>query len=167
MESTDKPSQESGKTVPESESQVPAVVVMVTSKQTEFIPIPLPAKFNYSPAFIYFVVGLSVAGLYSLLSLMCSAFAISKPSASTKILFLFAILDALMAGIVASATGAAASIAYVGLKGNSHVYWLKICNIYDKFCRHIGSSVAVSLFASIILVLLVALSTYSLYRRSC
>ncbi|XP_077219231.1 CASP-like protein 1D1 [Tasmannia lanceolata] len=187
---------DSGKTVPESQvivttppinlfmadfslrlllfaSTVVGIVVMVTSKQTEYImtplapfPIPNPAKFRYSPAFIYLVVALSVTGLYSLLSLTCSAFAISKPSPSTTLLFLFAIMDALMAGILASATGAATSIAYVGLRGNSHVGWMKICNVYDKFCRHVGSSIGVSIFASIILVLLVMISAYSLYRRS-
>ncbi|RWW00610.1 hypothetical protein GW17_00036420 [Ensete ventricosum] len=67
---------------------------------------------------------------------------------------------------MASATGNAGSVAYIGLKGNSHVNWNKICNVYGKFCRHVGSSAAVSLVASIVLVLLVVLSSYSLYRRS-
>jgi uncharacterized protein (TIGR01569 family) len=71
-----------------------------------------------------------------------------------------------MAGIMASATGAAGAVAYLGLKGNSHTNWSKICNNYGKFCRHIGSSTAVSLFASIILVVLVLLSAYSLSKRS-
>lgn len=71
-----------------------------------------------------------------------------------------------MAGVMASATGNAGSVAYIGLKGNSHVNWNKICNMYGKFCRHVGSSTAVSLVASIVLVLLVVLSSYSLYRRS-
>lgn len=71
-----------------------------------------------------------------------------------------------MAGIMASATGATGGVAYIGLKGNSHVNWSKICNFYDKFCRHIGASALVSLIASIILVILVIISSYSLYRRS-
>lgn len=29
-----------------------AVVVMVTGNQTEYIPLPRPAKFRYSPAFV-------------------------------------------------------------------------------------------------------------------
>ncbi|CAL9120550.1 unnamed protein product, partial [Musa textilis] len=36
---------------------------------------------------------------------------------------------------------------------------------YGKFCRHIGSPIAVSLVASILLVFLVVLSAYSLHRR--
>lgn len=71
-----------------------------------------------------------------------------------------------MVGVVASATGSAGSMAYLGIRGNSHANWDKICNRYHKFCRHVGSSVIVSCVAAIVLVLLVVLSSYSLYRRS-
>lgn len=71
-----------------------------------------------------------------------------------------------MAGVMASATGSSAAVAYIGLKGNDHVGWTKVCNKFSKYCRHIGSSAALSLVASIILVLLVVLSSYSIYRRS-
>ncbi|RRT45312.1 hypothetical protein B296_00044898 [Ensete ventricosum] len=41
---------------------------------------------------------------------------------------------------------------YTGLKGNSLVNRSKVCNVYGKFCGHIGSSIAVSVVASILLV---------------
>ncbi|CAL9763677.1 unnamed protein product [Musa acuminata subsp. burmannicoides] len=57
----------------------------------------------------------------------------------------------------------------LGLKANSHVFfptnWSKVYNVYGKFCRHIGSSITISLVASILLVLLVVPSAYSLHRR--
>ncbi|KAF8401542.1 hypothetical protein HHK36_012484 [Tetracentron sinense] len=195
MASTDKPTHDSGKLAPESHvshdappvyklfvldlslrlllfaSTLAAVLVMVTSKQTKLIPValfptgvPLAAKFNHSPAFIYFVAALSVACLYSIITTLGSILAKSK-RCSSKLLFHFALIDVLMLAIVASAAGTAGAVAYIGLKGNSHVGWQKVCNTYDKFCRHIGISVAVSLFASVLLVLLVLLSTYSLHRR--
>lgn len=71
----------------------------------------------------------------------------------------------LMLGIVASATGAAGGVAYIGLKGNSHVGWTKVCNMYGKLCRHLGASLAVSLFASIVLVMLIILSIHSLSKK--
>lgn len=71
-----------------------------------------------------------------------------------------------MAAIMASAVGTAGGLAYVGLKGNTHTNWIKICDIYGKFCRYIAASIIMSLVASIILVLLVVLSAYSLYKRS-
>lgn len=153
-------------------SLVVAVVVMVTSKQTELIPVPFPpfraplsAKFTHSPAFIYFVAGLSVAGLYSIISTLASFYNLIKPGFCPLLISHFIILDVLMLGIVGSATGAAGGVAYIGLKGNSHVGWGKVCNLYDKFCRHLGASVAVSLFASIVLVVLIILSIHSLSKK--
>ncbi|XP_059648917.1 CASP-like protein 1 [Cornus florida] len=149
-----------------------SVVVMVTSKQTKLIPvmgIPFPvllsAKFNHSPAFIYFVAALSVACFYSIITTVVSFFALLKPGCSTKLLFHFVIIDVVMLGIVASATGAAGGVAYIGLRGNKHVGWQKVCNNYDKFCEHVGASIFLSLFASVLLLLLVLLSVYSLSRK--
>ncbi|KAK4405651.1 CASP-like protein 1D1 [Sesamum angolense] len=153
-------------------SGVVAVVVMVTSKQTELIPIPIPpfliprpAKFNQSPAFIYFVAALSVAGLYGAITTLISLFALCKPASYPRLLSHFVIFDVLLFGIVAAATGTAGGVGYIGLKGNSHVQWRKICDIYGEFCRHIGASIAVSLFGSVVLALLVLLSIYSLSKR--
>ncbi|XP_010245386.1 PREDICTED: CASP-like protein 1D1 [Nelumbo nucifera] len=155
-------------------STLVAVVVMVTSKQTELVPVrllPMPAfgykaaKFNHSPATIYFVAALSVACLYSIITTLTSLGAIWKPCPSKKFFLLLVFMDLIMLGLVASATGTAGGVAYIGLKGNSHVGWTKICSVYDKFCHHVASSIAISLFASILLVSLVMVSTYALYRR--
>ncbi|XP_039037687.1 CASP-like protein 1D1 [Hibiscus syriacus] len=152
-------------------ASVSAVVVMVTSKQSEMVPVPgfppnirvpFSAKFNHSPAFIYFVAALSLTGLYSIITTLAS---ISASRKAKSILLLFALLDVVFVGIVASATGAAGGVAYIGLRGNNHVRWNKICNTFDTFCRHIGSAVALSLFAAILLVFLSMISTFTLYRK--
>ncbi|OMO53716.1 hypothetical protein CCACVL1_28408 [Corchorus capsularis] len=155
---------------------VTSVVVMVTSKQTKLVPVAvpgvpnrvpmlLPAKFNHSPAFIYFVAALSVTGLYSIITILASISVLKKPAYSKKFLLFFALWDVVFVGIVASAVGAAGGVAYIGLKGNDHVAWNKICNLYGKFCRHVGSSIAVALFAAILLVLLSMMSTFILYKK--
>ncbi|XP_073050310.1 CASP-like protein 1 [Primulina eburnea] len=153
-------------------SALVAVVVLVTSKQTkgfQFPPFPMlvkrTAKFNHSPALIYLVAALSVTGFYAIFSTLLSFYSLLKPGSFTKALSHLIILDVLLLGIVASATGAAGGVAYIGLKGNSHVGWMKVCNMYGKFCRHVGASVAISLFGSIVLVLLVLLSVYSLSKK--
>ncbi|KDP40020.1 hypothetical protein JCGZ_02018 [Jatropha curcas] len=149
-----------------------AVVVMSTAKQTEdaSVPglpfrVPVEAKFNHSPAFIYLVAALSVACLYSIITTLASLGVIAKPIYATQFLLYYTIWDVVLLGIVAAATGTAGGVAYIGLKGNSHTGWIKICNVYDKFCRHVGSAVGLSLFASILLVLLVSLSVFSLHSR--
>ncbi|XP_057957417.1 CASP-like protein 1 [Malania oleifera] len=150
-----------------------AVVVMATSKQTKLVPVPVPpflapvaGKFQNSPAFIYYIAALSVAGLYSIISTLASLSTISKPAFSKKIFLYLALLDVLMLGLVASATGTAGGVGYIGYKGNSHANWLKVCNIYDKYCRYVAVSIFISLAASILLLLLVMLSIFSLHCRS-
>ncbi|CAK8563623.1 unnamed protein product [Lathyrus sativus] len=142
-----------------------AVLVMVTSNQTEYLPLPLPAKFRYSPAFVYFVAAFSVSGLYSIITTLVSLSAIRKPSLKTKLLLQLIFWDAVMFGILASATGTAGSMGYLGLKGNKHTNWNKICNIYDKFCRHVGASIAMGFIGSIVTLLLIWISAYSIHSR--
>ncbi|XP_044505814.1 CASP-like protein 1D1 [Mangifera indica] len=117
------------------------VVFMVTSKQTELVAvpgapvgvkIPLTAKFNQEPAFVYLVIALSI----------------------------------LIFGVVVSATGAAGAVGYVGWKGDGHVGWSKVCPIYDKFCGHAVKSIAMSLLAAVILVLLNIQSIFSLHKQA-
>ncbi|CAA6654226.1 unnamed protein product [Spirodela intermedia] len=152
---------------------VSALVVLVTSKQNKLAFVPtlrvfarLRAKFNDSPALIYLLAALAVGCFHSLLTLIISAITIVKSAASAKLLFHLLIFDALMLGVMASATGTGAAVAYIGFRGNSHVRWNKICGTFDMFCRYIASAIAVSLVASVLLVALIVVSSYSLYRRS-
>ncbi|GJT98029.1 CASP-like protein 1 [Tanacetum coccineum] len=149
-----------------------AIIVMVTSEQTKKIPvapgisISRAAKFNHAPAFIYFVAALSVACLYSIITGALSAFALLKSDGhSTKMQAHFVMFDALLLGIVAAATGAAGGVAYIGLKGNSHTNWKKICHTYGSFCFHFSASLILSLISAITLLLLVWLSVYVLSKK--
>ncbi|KAL6611378.1 hypothetical protein ACP70R_039306 [Stipagrostis hirtigluma subsp. patula] len=148
------------------------LVVLATGEQTALVPVallprivlrPVAAKFKDSPALIYLLVALCVTCLYSLLTAISKL--VSGPASTAKTLFLLVLLDVFYAGVMASATGAAGGVAWIGLKGNSHTRWNKICGIYDKFCRHIGASTALALVASVALVVLAVLNAYSLYRR--
>lgn len=153
-----------------------ALIVLVTAKQTVVVPVlmppsfvlaPVAAQFKDSPALIYLLVGLCMTTLYSLLTAFSSLKSIrSSASSSAKRIFVLILLDIYHAAIMASATGTAGAVAWVGLKGNEHTRWNKICNIYDKFCRHIGTSTFLALVASILLVILAALNANTLYRRS-
>ncbi|KAK7292317.1 hypothetical protein RIF29_08095 [Crotalaria pallida] len=146
------------------------VVVMVTSNETKLvlfqgIPVPQPAKFGYSPAFIYFVTAFSVSGLYSIITTLASLSVVKKPHLKTNFLLHFIFWDSLILGIIASATGAVGGVAYVGLKGNKHLGWGKICGTYDKFCSHTAGSFAVALFGCVVTLLLIWLSAYAMQRR--
>uniref|UniRef100_A0A7N0T2H9 CASP-like protein n=1 Tax=Kalanchoe fedtschenkoi TaxID=63787 RepID=A0A7N0T2H9_KALFE len=160
---------------------VASVAVLVTSKQTKLVQatlpvlgtvmVPIDAKFTHSPAFIYLLAAMSVTCLYSIVSALASLLSSCKPAGSAAALLTFAYFDVLALGIVASATGAAGGVAYIGLKGNKHVRWEKICNNYDTFCQHVGGAIALSLAAAVILSILCHLSIFALYsklrRSSC
>ncbi|XP_050215746.1 CASP-like protein 1D1 [Mercurialis annua] len=150
------------------------IIVMSTAKQTVLTPVPgvpglvvpIEAKFDNSPAFLYYLAALSVACLYSIITTLASLGVIAKPTYAAKFLFYYAIWDVLIMGLVVAATGSAGAVAYVGLKGNKHTGWGKVCHVYGTFCKHIGSAVAMSLISSIVLVLLIMVSIWSLYIRA-
>ncbi|XP_071730408.1 CASP-like protein 1 [Rutidosis leptorrhynchoides] len=149
-----------------------ALIVMVTDGETKRIPIApgfaitRDAKWNYSPAYIYFISVQSVAILYSIITGVVSILSLMKPGGSfTKLKFHLVILDALLLGLMASATGAAAGVGYIGLKGNSHSNYNKICNRYHSYCIQNGVSTALSLASSVTLLLLVWLSAHVLSKK--
>ncbi|KAK1430823.1 hypothetical protein QVD17_13860 [Tagetes erecta] len=149
-----------------------AVIVMVTSKQSKLVTlvpglsIHVVAKFSQSPAYVYFVAALSVACLHSVITGVLSVLVVLKPGGnSTTLQSHFVILDALLLGIVAAATGAAGGVGYIGYKGNSHTQWQKVCNHVGSFCAHFAVSIFLSLISSITLLLLVWLSVYTLSKK--
>lgn len=140
----------------------------------------------------YFVVALVVASFYALISTLVSISLLSRPEFTAQFSVYLTSLDMVtcftrnfkssrpswgffknvpakfiyeqvMLGILASATGTAGGVAYIALKGNKEIGWNKICNVYDKFCRYIASSLVLSLFASL---LLLVLSICSLFKRT-
>ncbi|KFK38097.1 hypothetical protein AALP_AA3G069100 [Arabis alpina] len=138
-----------------------ALIVMVTSDQTAMTKLPgasssapVSAEFTDSPAFIFFVVALVVASFYALISTLISISLLLKPEFSAQFSIYLTSFDIVMLGILASATGTAGGVAYIALKGNEETGWNKICNVYDKFCRYIATSLALSLFASLLFLVL-------------
>ncbi|KAI3954468.1 hypothetical protein MKX01_031559 [Papaver californicum] len=66
--------------------------------------------------------------------------------------------DAIILTLMASATGTAGAVLYIGTKGKSHDGWSKTCNVFDKFCRHMWASFALSIFAYFLLVWVIVYS---------
>ncbi|KAI3703671.1 hypothetical protein L1987_73863 [Smallanthus sonchifolius] len=149
-----------------------AIIVMVTSKQSKMIrispvmAIPLDANWNQSPAYIYYVAAHCVACLYSIITGASSVLALKKiGESSEKLQPYFVILDSLLLGIISSAVGAGAAVAYIGIKGNSHSRWNEICDMFGSFCHHVGVSIFMSLISTVTLLLLVWLSFYALTKK--
>lgn len=75
------------------------------------------------------------------------------------------IFDATIVGLLFSANGAALAVGIIGYKGNSHLQWNKVCNVFDSFCDRVAISIVLSLIASFAFITLVALAVLSLQKR--
>ncbi|CAL8991519.1 unnamed protein product [Prunus brigantina] len=68
-------------------------------------------------------------------------------------------------GLVASATGSIGFVVYTLQMGNDNFSWSEFCNVYNTFCNHLGFSVGVSIFATILLIFVLWTSLFSFYKR--
>ncbi|CAI9284731.1 unnamed protein product [Lactuca saligna] len=153
-------------------SAVGGIILLITSKQTKLITIApglaisKVAKFSHSDAHRYLLAALCTAALYSIITGLISVLALMKPGGiSSKLKFQFVILDSLLLGIMAAATGASGGVSYVGYKGNSHSRWNKICNMYNSYCMHVGTSIFLSFISSITFLFLVWINVYALSKK--
>ena len=75
------------------------------------------------------------------------------------------ILDLAMVALLFSAVGATSSIGVIGYKGNSHVHWDKVCNVFNKFCHQVAIAVSLSFAGSITYLLLIVISALKLHQK--
>lgn len=148
-----------------------AAILLGVDKQTKIVSVtispglppfnvPATAKFNYLSAFVYFVVANSIASVIAAISLVV-ALACKGGSVFTTIL-----VDLMMVALLFSSIGATGAAGLLGYKGNSHLMWNKVCNVYGKFCHQVMAAVALSLLGGIAYVLLVLLGASKLKRVS-
>ncbi|KAF5742406.1 CASP-like protein 1B2 [Tripterygium wilfordii] len=144
-----------------------ATVVMALNKETKTvvvatigntpIKVTLTAKFQHTPAFVFFVIANGMASLHSLLMILVDLFGKSFDYKGLK-LFMIAILDMMTVALVAGAANAAAFMAELGKNGNSHARWNKICDKFDEFCNHGGGAIIGSFVGILLLLIISAMS---------
>ncbi|KAK7359063.1 hypothetical protein VNO77_01009 [Canavalia gladiata] len=150
-----------------------ATLVMATNKQTKNlvvstigntpITITLTAKFQHTPAFIFFVI---VNGIASLYNLVVIAMDILGPQYDYKGLRsgLIAILDVMIMALAATGDGAATFMAELGRNGNSHAKWEKICDKFEAYCNRGGGALAASFIGIIFLLIVTVMSINKLLK---
>lgn len=65
--------------------------------------------------------------------------------------------------IVAAIGGAAQSAAFAKL-GEPELQWMKVCNMYGKFCNQVGEGIASSVFVCGSMIAVSGISAFSLFR---
>ncbi|XP_020221952.1 CASP-like protein 1E1 isoform X2 [Cajanus cajan] len=79
---------------------------------------------------------------------------------------LISVIDALMVALLFSGNGAAIAIGLLGLQGNSHVHWNKVCNVFGKFCHQATLSLFTSLLGSTAFLLLLVVPPLLRLKRA-
>ncbi|KAL9237685.1 hypothetical protein vseg_012205 [Gypsophila vaccaria] len=152
-----------------------AAILLGLNKQTKVVPltispdlpafyVPVQAKSSYVSAFVYFVVANSIACVFAVISLVLAL--LSKGRTKGISFLTTMIIDLMMVALLFSCIGATGAVGVLGSKGNSHLQWNKVCNVYAKFCNRVEAALALSLFAAIAYLLLVLLSVLKLQRSS-
>ncbi|AEE83630.1 putative casparian strip membrane protein [Arabidopsis thaliana] len=148
-----------------------AATVLGVAKQTKVVPIKLiptlpplnvstTAKASYLSAFVYNISANAIACGYTAISIVIVM--ISKGKRSKSLLMAVLIGDLMMVALLFSSTGAAGAIGLMGRHGNKHVMWKKVCGVFGKFCNQAAVSVAITLIASVVFMLLVVLDALKL-----
>ncbi|XP_031258332.1 CASP-like protein 1E2 [Pistacia vera] len=125
--------------------------------------VPVTAKWQYMSAFMYLLVSDVIACAYAGVSW---AYCMAKPKLNNRLELVMTLVDLTMTGLLFSATGAAMAIGVLGMNGNSHVQWHKVCNVFGDFCRQFEAGLVLSLLGSFAFLLLVVLAVFNLYKRS-
>ncbi|XP_023547703.1 CASP-like protein 1E1 [Cucurbita pepo subsp. pepo] len=127
--------------------------------------IPVTARWHYSSAFVYFVVVNAIACSYAAFSLVLSA-VIKGKGRRSFIRSAITVMDLLTVALLFSGFGAAAAVGVIGLKGNSHLNWNKICDVFGRFCGQGAASLLLSLLGATSFLSLAVLSALRLPRGS-
>ncbi|RDX65134.1 CASP-like protein 2B1 [Mucuna pruriens] len=144
-----------------------AIVLVVTDTQVkEFFSFQKKAKFTDMKALVFLVVanGLSVGysltqGLRCVVSMVRGDVLFSKPLA-----WLIFSADQVMAYVSVAAVAAAMQSGVLGKVGQPELQWMKVCNMYGKFCNQMGEGVASAFVATLSMVVLSCISAFSLFR---
>ncbi|CAF2236445.1 hypothetical protein HID58_029561 [Brassica napus] len=153
-----------------------AAIVMGLNKETKTlvvatigtVPIKatLTAKFQDTPAFVFFVIANAMVSFHNLLMIALQIFSRKLEYKGFRLLSV-AILDMLNATLVSAAANAAVFIAELGKNGNKHAKWNKVCDRFSIYCDH-GRGALIAAFSGVILMLLVSavsISRLSIYSN--
>ncbi|KAL3521832.1 hypothetical protein ACH5RR_014666 [Cinchona calisaya] len=143
-----------------------AVLIGTDTQVKEIFTIKKEAKFTEMKALVFLVIANGMAAAYSLVQVLrCIASMIRGNVLFNKPLA-WAIFsgDQLMSYLSLAAVAAAAQSAVIAKLGQTELQWMKICNIYGKFCNQVGEGIASSLIVSLSMVVLSGISAFSLFR---
>ncbi|CAH8325955.1 unnamed protein product [Eruca vesicaria subsp. sativa] len=144
-----------------------ALILIVTDTQVKQIfTIEKRAKYTDMKALVFLVVANGIAAAYSLLQSVRCVVGSMKGSVLFNKPLAWAIFsgDQAMAYMSVAAIAASAESGLIGIRGEEELQWMKLCNMFGKFCNRAAGGTASALLASVAMVFVSSISAFSLFR---
>lgn len=144
-----------------------ASVLIATDIQVkEIFTIKKVAKFTEMKALVFVVIANGIAAAYSLAQVLRCIVSMMKgdPLFTKPLAWLIFSGDQLMAYLTLAAVAAAVQSAVFAKLGQPELQWMKICDMYGKFCDRVGEGIASALIVCVSMVVLSGMSAFSLFR---
>ncbi|MED6179400.1 hypothetical protein PIB30_000512 [Stylosanthes scabra] len=150
-----------------------ATIVMALNKQTKNLVVAtlgntpitatITAKFNQTPAFVFFIIANGNASLHNLVMIAVDLL-VPRYDYKGLRLALIAILDMMAMGLASAGDGAATFMSMLGRNGNSHAQWNKICDKFESYCDREGAALIASFIGFILLFIITVMSIIKLLK---
>ncbi|XP_024980615.1 CASP-like protein 2C1 [Cynara cardunculus var. scolymus] len=119
--------------------------------------------------FVLVFIDIAAAG-YNLIQLVIRGLLSShlKPDMTTSykhLAWLSFLFDQVVAYMVFAATSAALTASLLALTGEHDLFWMKLCNKFNRFCTQIGGAMLCGYTAFIFMVMVSSLSAFGLFRH--
>ncbi|KAG6639147.1 hypothetical protein I3843_10G077200 [Carya illinoinensis] len=144
-----------------------AVVLVGTDTQVrEIFTIRKKARFVDMKALVFLVIVNGIAAAYSLAQVLRCVVNMVRGNAlfSKPLAWAIFSVDQVMAYMTVSSVAAATQSATLAKSGQPELQWMKICNMYGKFCNQVGEGVGSAILVSLSMVVLSCMSAFSLFR---
>ncbi|CAN7118657.1 unnamed protein product, partial [Brassica rapa subsp. narinosa] len=145
-----------------------ALILIVTNTQVKQIfTIEKRAKYTDMKALVFLVVANGIAAAYSLLQSVRCVVGSMKGSVLFNKSLAWAIFlsdQQAVAYMSVAAIAASAESGLIGIRGEDELQWMKVCNMFGKFCNRAAGGTASALLASVAMVFVSCLSAFSLFR---
>ncbi|CAN6479020.1 unnamed protein product [Victoria cruziana] len=145
-----------------------AVIVGTDTEVKEIITIENTAKFTDMGSLLFLVIANGMAASYCLVQgLRCAvgmfgekgSLSLNKPLA-----WIIFSCDQVMAYVTLSAAAAATQSAALAETGQPEFEWMKLCNLYKKFCIRVGVGIFGSYVVCLSTIALSCVSAFNLFR---
>ncbi|MCD7465182.1 hypothetical protein HAX54_000747 [Datura stramonium] len=135
--------------------------IVVATIGTTPIQATLTAKFQHTPAFVFFVVANGLCSLYNLL-MLASCFIGSKYDYKGLRFYVIGTLDMITVALISGGASSAAFMGQLGKDGNSHARWNKICDKFETFCSHGEGAIIASFIGLLFMIITSAINIIKL-----